>query len=217
MKIAAVSTIVAILASGCIAAGPFAGSGTPLGDLVASVDSSSSAFSMAPQQVITAPQGSFARHMAALNLPQTRGTRVPYRTSHEPGTIVIETARPGLYVVEDGGMATKYPVAVGRAQHQWFGTKAVESIHFKPAWTAPEVIARANPNAAGVVIPGGAPNNPMGVGALVLTGGEYAIHGTNRPNSIGQAVSFGCFRMFNEDIADVIKRTRVGAKVVVVR
>ena len=35
-------------------------------------------------------------------------------------------------------------------------------------------------------IPGGAAENPMGVAAMTLSGGEYSIHGTNEPNSIGR-------------------------------
>jgi lipoprotein-anchoring transpeptidase ErfK/SrfK len=67
------------------------------------------------------------------------------------------------------------------------------------------------------VIPGGAPNNPMGVAAMTLAGGEYAIHGTNRPESIGKFASYGCIRMHNDDIADLFERVSVGTDVVVAR
>ena len=73
-----------------------------------------------------------------------------------------------------------------------------------------------NPNLPDV-IPGGAPNNPMGVAAMTLTGGEYAIHGTNRPESIGKFASYGCIRMLNQDISDLFERVSVGTQVVVVR
>ena len=73
-----------------------------------------------------------------------------------------------------------------------------------------------NPNLPDV-IPGGAPNNPMGVAAMTLSGGEYAIHGTNRPESIGKFASYGCIRMLNDDIADLFERVRVGTEVVVTR
>ena len=53
------------------------------------------------------------------------------------------------------------------------------------------------------VIPGGAPNNPMGVAAMTLSGGEYAIHGTNKPRSSGTVASYGCIRMLNQDITDL--------------
>ena len=55
----------------------------------------------------------------------------------------------------------------------------------------------------------------MGVAAMTLAGGEYAIHGTNAPSSIGTFASFGCIRMHNRDVLDLYQRVRVGTKVVV--
>ena len=55
----------------------------------------------------------------------------------------------------------------------------------------------------------------MGAAALTLSGGEYAIHGTNTPKSIGWAASSGCFRMLNQDVIDLYDRVQNGAKVVV--
>ena len=67
------------------------------------------------------------------------------------------------------------------------------------------------------MIPGGSPSNPMGGAALTLEGGEYAIHGTNRPGSIGTFASYGCIRMYNPDVADLFQRVSVGTTVVVTR
>jgi lipoprotein-anchoring transpeptidase ErfK/SrfK len=67
------------------------------------------------------------------------------------------------------------------------------------------------------VIPGGAPNNPMVAAAMTLSGGEYAIHGTNKPESIGKFASYGCIRMLNRDITDLFERVDVGTQVVVLR
>lgn len=50
---------------------------------------------------------------------------------------------------------------------------------------------------------------------MTLAGGEYAIHGTNKPSSIGGFVSHGCIRMYNSDIMDLYKRVSFGTKVVV--
>jgi len=49
----------------------------------------------------------------------------------------------------------------------------------------------------------------MGAAALTLSGGEYAIHGTNRPGSVGGFVSYGCIRMYNEDVMDLFRRVSV--------
>jgi lipoprotein-anchoring transpeptidase ErfK/SrfK len=160
------------------------------------------------------PESVVGAQFANLNIGPSRGVRVPFATTEPPGTVIITTRQPALFFVEGDGKATRYMVAVGRPQHQWFGEKAVQSIHYKPAWSPPDVIKAANPNVP-AVIPAGAPNNPMGVGALVLAGGEYAIHGTNRPDSIGGSVSFGCFRMHNEDIRDLAMRVHVGTRVIV--
>ena len=61
---------------------------------------------------------------------------------------------------------------------------------------AAEEVKRDKPNMPDV-IPGGSPRNPMGVAAMTLSGGEYAIHGTNMPGSVGGFVSYGCIRMLN--------------------
>jgi lipoprotein-anchoring transpeptidase ErfK/SrfK len=56
----------------------------------------------------------------------------------------------------------------------------------------------------------------MGAAAMILSGGgEYAIHGTNNPKSIGGFVSHGCIRMYNADIMDLYERVNLGTKVVV--
>ena len=68
------------------------------------------------------------------------------------------------------------------------------------------------------VIKGGTPQNPMGAAALTLSGGgQYAIHGTNRPGTVGGFVSYGCFRMYNGDVLDLYDRVFVGTPVIVLR
>jgi len=135
-------------------------------------------------------------------------------TGYAPGTIVVHTNERRLYYYLTGGKALRYPVGVGRAGKQWSGTSFVNGKYLNPAWTPPEDIRRDKPDLP-AVIPGGAPHNPMGVAALTLSGGEYAIHGTNRPESIGGYVSYGCIRMYNEDIADLYGRVDYNTPVVV--
>jgi lipoprotein-anchoring transpeptidase ErfK/SrfK len=65
------------------------------------------------------------------------------------------------------------------------------------------------------MIASGSSGNPMGWAAMTLARGEYAIHGTNQPGSIGHFVSYGCIRMYNEDIKDLYDRVSVGTLVVV--
>jgi lipoprotein-anchoring transpeptidase ErfK/SrfK len=112
--------------------------------------------------------------------------------------------------------ALRYPVAVAKPGHEWTGASYIHSKRIRPAWAPPHDIKRANP-ALPDVIPAGSSSNPMGAAALLIAGGEYAIHGTNRPESIGRFVSHGCIRMYNEDILDLYQRVQVGTMVVVER
>lgn len=141
---------------------------------------------------------------------------VPFSGSVSPGTILIRTAERRLYYVRGDGTALRYRVAVGKPGKQWFGEARVDGKHVRPAWAPPDEVRRDNPRLPGV-IPGGAPNNPMGARALTLDRDEYAIHGTNRPSSIGTSASYGCIRMLNEDIVDLYNHVAVGTRVVVER
>jgi lipoprotein-anchoring transpeptidase ErfK/SrfK len=133
-----------------------------------------------------------------------------------PGTVVVHTAERRLYYVVGDGSAIRYPVAVGKLGKQWTGSARIDGKYVRPAWSPPDDVKRDNPRLP-AVIPGGAPSNPMGVAALTLEGGEYAIHGTNRPGSIGTFASYGCIRMYNPDVADLFQRVSVGTTVVVTR
>lgn len=141
-------------------------------------------------------------------------TQVTFKTQYWPGTIVIKTAARQLYYVTGSGRALRYPVAVGRAGKQWTGTSMIVGKFIKPAWSPPAEVRADNPRLP-KVIPGGSPGNPMGAAALTLARPEYAIHGTNRPSSIGTFASYGCIRMFNPDIMDLFARVSFGTTVVV--
>jgi lipoprotein-anchoring transpeptidase ErfK/SrfK len=139
---------------------------------------------------------------------------VPFQASVSPGTIVIRTGERRLYYVRGDGTALRYRVAVGRPGKQWFGEARIDGKYVRPAWSPPEEVRRDNPRLPDV-IPGGSPGNPMGARALTLDLDEYAIHGTNRPGSIGTFASYGCIRMLNEDIVDLYEQVHVGTRVVV--
>jgi lipoprotein-anchoring transpeptidase ErfK/SrfK len=140
---------------------------------------------------------------------------VPFEGRASPGTIVIKTGERKLYYVRGDGTALRYRVAVGKPGKQWFGEAQIDGKYVRPAWSPPAEVKRDNPRLPDV-IPGGAPNNPMGARALTLSLDEYAIHGTNRPSSIGTYASYGCIRMLNEDIVDLYDQVSVGTRVVVV-
>lgn len=132
------------------------------------------------------------------------------------GAIMVRTAERRLYLVIGPGTAIGYDVGVGRADRQWTGTATITGKYVRPHWAPPAAMLRDRPDLP-ALIPSGAPNNPMGAAAMTLSGGEYAIHGTNRPGSIGGFVSYGCIRMHNADIVDLYARVSVGTTVTVTR
>ena len=147
---------------------------------------------------------------------QARPEMVGIHGAYSPGTIVIKTNERRLYLILDQGHAVRYPVGVGKSGKQWAGTTRIDGKYRNPAWSPPADVKRDKPSIPNV-IPGGSPRNPMGVAAMTLAGGEYAIHGTNMPGSVGGFVSYGCIRMLNADITDLYQRVSVGTTVVVSR
>ena len=141
---------------------------------------------------------------------------VAFRGDVSAGTVVVRTSERSLYYVIGDGRAIRYPVGVGKAGKQWAGVTRIDGKYVAPAWSPPREVRRDKPSLPDV-IPGGSPKNPMGAAALTLAGGEYAIHGTNVPSSIGGAVSYGCIRMYNQDVIDLYSRVRVGTTVMVAR
>jgi lipoprotein-anchoring transpeptidase ErfK/SrfK len=135
-------------------------------------------------------------------------------SGYRPGTIVVKTTERKLYFVIDNGRAMRFPVGVGRRGKTWTGRAVIDSKRIQPAWQAPPEIWGNRPGTP-PVIPGGAPNNPMGEAALTMRGGEYAIHGTNDPRSVGGFVSSGCIRMYNRDIRALYQMVSVGTPVVI--
>jgi len=140
---------------------------------------------------------------------------VAFEGRYAPGTIVISTAERRLYYVLGQGQAIRYGVGVGRPGFTWGGTKRVTMKREWPDWRPPAQMLRRRPDLPRYM-PGG-PDNPLGARALYLGGSLYRIHGSNEPETIGQAVSSGCIRMLNDDVVDLYNRVRVGTRVVVMR
>jgi lipoprotein-anchoring transpeptidase ErfK/SrfK len=150
------------------------------------------------------------------SVAEARPDMVGFHGDYSPGTIVVKTNERRLYLVVDQDHAMRYPVGVGKAGKQWAGVTKIEGKYRNPAWSPPADVKHDKPSIPDVIA-GGSPRNPMGVAALTLAGGDYAIHGTNVPASVGGFVSYGCIRMLNDDITDLYRRVSVGATVVVTR
>ena len=159
---------------------------------------------------ILAPRGSSG--IAYSPIPkQTVGFDGPYT----PGTIVINTTERRLYYVLGNGEAIRYGIGVGRLGFTWAGTTAVSAKREWPDWTPPSDMLRRRPDLPRHMK--GGIENPLGARAMYLGSSLYRIHGSNEPETIGTAVSSGCFRMTNEDVVDLYERVKVGSKVFVLR
>jgi lipoprotein-anchoring transpeptidase ErfK/SrfK len=151
---------------------------------------------------------------------------VPYDTPEAPGTIVIDTGARYLYHVQDGGVAVRYGVGVGRTGFSWSGAATIGDKQEWPDWYPPKEMFGRQPELMEQMgeLPGGpgmagGPGNPLGARALYLYQGKkdtlYRIHGTFEPWTIGSNVSSGCIRMINQDAMDLYDRTPIGTRVVV--
>jgi lipoprotein-anchoring transpeptidase ErfK/SrfK len=134
-------------------------------------------------------------------------------TKYAPGTIVISTSERRLYFVTQPGEAMEYGVGVGRPGFSWSGVQKVSAKKEWPSWTPPAAMLKRRPDLPRYM--SGGPDNPLGARAMYLGSSEYRIHGSNEPDTIGQAVSSGCIRMTNEDVVDLYSRVKVGARVIV--
>ncbi len=187
--------------------------GLPLftaGCVTASYDSTSDGGHMIP-----------AVDMTAMD-PDVRRTQVAWTGKEKPGSVVVKISERRLYLVQEGGTAIRYGIGVARSKGANFrGTGVVGRKEKWPYWTPTENMMMAIPQyrkfSAGLK---GGEDNPLGPRALYLyrEGKDtfFRLHGTIEPDTIGQAVSSGCIRLFNQDIIDLYDRVPVGATVTVV-
>ena len=138
---------------------------------------------------------------------------VYYSGRQAPGTIVVDTTERRMYFVLPNNQAVRYGVGVGRPGFAWSGSQTISQKREWPGWTPPPQMLKRRPDLPRHMV--GGPDNPLGARALYLGSTLYRIHGSNEPETIGQAVSSGCIRMVNDDVIDLYERTRVGTRVVV--
>ena len=141
-------------------------------------------------------------------------TVVRFTTKYRPGQLVVSFGDRRLYYVTKPGEAISYPIAIPREQSRWEGVMSISDKRVNPAWTPTPTMMAENPKLPPWV-PGGHPMNPLGVRALYLGSSAYRIHGTDAPWTIGQPVSKGCIRMYNQDVIDLYNRVRIGTQVTV--
>jgi lipoprotein-anchoring transpeptidase ErfK/SrfK len=144
---------------------------------------------------------------------ELRRQSVYYRTEQPPGTIIVNTHDRYLYLIMGNGVAMRYGVGVGRDGFQWGGIQKITLKREWPDWVPPPEMIVRQPYLPRWMA--GGPGNPLGARAMNLGGTVYRIHGTNAPETIGQAVSSGCFRLVNDDVIDLYTRVPLGTKVMV--
>ncbi len=112
-----------------------------------------------------------------------------------------------------------HPVGIGRMRWKTpEGATRITAKNENPVWIPTPSIHKEyanNGNPLPAVVPPG-PENPMGAHVLRLAWPSYAIHSTNKPPSVGLRGSFGCIRMYPEDIAGIFNNVSVGTPVRVV-
>jgi lipoprotein-anchoring transpeptidase ErfK/SrfK len=143
-----------------------------------------------------------------------RRQEVEYDGRERAGTIIIDTPRKFLFLIQPGGRAIRYGIGVGRPGFEWSGVKSITRKAEWPGWTPPAQMMLRRPDLPSHM--DGGPENPLGARALYLGSSLYRIHGTNEPSTIGRNVSSGCIRMMNQDVIDLYNRVPVGTKVIVI-
>ncbi len=138
---------------------------------------------------------------------------VSFQTNEVAGTIIIDTKNRFLYLVQPNNRAIRYGIGVGRDGFRWSGQEKISRKEEWPDWRPPQEMLGRQPYLPRFMA--GGDGNPMGARALYLGQSVFRIHGTNRPETIGQAVSSGCFRLVNDDVVDLYDRVQVGTKVIV--
>jgi lipoprotein-anchoring transpeptidase ErfK/SrfK len=145
--------------------------------------------------------------------PQFQRQLVFFRTTEAPGTIIIHTSERYLYLVQGDNRALRYGIGVGREGFQWGGLIKITRKQEWPDWRPPPEMIERQPYLPRFMA--GGKGNPLGARAMYLGTTVYRIHGTNQPQTIGSAVSSGCFRLVNPDVIDLYNRIPVGTKVIV--
>ncbi len=168
-----------------------------------------------PEQIFRggAPRG--APGMPGVSASPIPRTLVAYDGRERPGTIIINTSERRLYLVLGNGQALRYGIGVGRIGFTWAGVTHVSAKREWPDWTPPAQMLRRRPDLPRHMA--GGIDNPLGARAMYLGSTLFRIHGSNEPETIGQAVSSGCFRLTNDDVIDLYNRVHVGARVIVLR
>jgi hypothetical protein len=144
--------------------------------------------------ILAAPMAAQKREqpVAAIQATKNQATKNQAPPAGTKRVIVVSLEDRKLALVEDGKVIKTYQVAVGKSSTPSpVGTFTIERRVMNPTYSHD-----------GRIVPPG-PNNPVGSRWMGLSIRGYGIHGTNVPNSIGQAASHGCIRMAKADLEEL--------------
>ena len=115
-----------------------------------------------------------------------------------------------------GNCIALFPCSIARDKNKLppHGELKITSYIPNPNYTYTPDFVPAGKKVAKYVLPEG-PNCPVGVAWMGLNLPGYGIHGTPRPESIGNAESHGCFRLANWNAARLFAMCRSGTRVIV--
>lgn len=126
--------------------------------------------------------------------------------------LIIRLPTRVLELYKEGNRVKTYSVGVGMPDFPTpTGTFEIIEMVITPGWENPYLSkgkARVNMGM----------KNPLGtrwIGFKDYSGGQYGIHGTNKPSSVGKYSSHGCVRMHIKDSEDLFKQVYFGMPVIV--
>lgn len=144
-----------------------------------------------------------ATQAAAAPAATTASTTQAATPTTEPLKLYLNLAARSLATIENGKKTNLFPIAPGKPGSPTpVGYFKVQEKEMNPTWTDPD---------SGASIPSG-PDCPLGYRWIQIQG-NYGIHGTNNPSSIGTYASHGCVRMYEKDVEKVYDMVQVGTPI----
>ncbi|MCF7869968.1 MAG: L,D-transpeptidase family protein [Candidatus Omnitrophica bacterium] len=120
-------------------------------------------------------------------------------------SIVIDKSQNLLFLKRDGKIFKTYIVATGTDGRTPGGEFKIINKLVKPTWY----------KAGAIVLPDN-PDNILGSRWMGIDKKGYGIHGTTKPESLGQQVTLGCVRMSNKEVEELYDIVSVGTEVIIV-
>jgi lipoprotein-anchoring transpeptidase ErfK/SrfK len=154
----------------------------------------------------------------ANDIPDESDSQKPETNSEAPAatTLKVDVKSNMLGVFDGDKIVAAYPVTIGSAQTRTpVGDWKVRGIAKLPTFRYDRQMLKRGKRSGNFYILRPGPNNPVGVVWIALNKRGIGIHGTDDPNTIGQAVSHGCIRLTNWDIVRVATKVKAGVPVTV--